>query len=318
MTGARWVKMLKKKKSIERGKRNNKLCFNCKKRRCPLLSLLRSLKKRGVSHTRGYYHYTRLSDFIKIIKSRRFCLSRVDKMNDAGEVASLRDRTYVLSLSIGDEENVGMWSTYGVPRNDAIRIRFPYNAFDSFVDRKNCGQSVRFFDEDGMLLTVPSYKVRLQDVCYVNDGATRFVFGNKEKIVKKDECPLEGLDRKTILSSFWKKFGWRYEHETRLVVEFHEPLVDKPDKIGIDFSEPLISLFSWPGMTSSITAGPWMSKFNVTEALKSCRSDDELINKKIHVAVSRETFVKESMYKDQLYFRCDKGNCDKCKEGGLK
>ena len=293
------------RKKLERGKRHSEFCQGCKKQKCRLLALMRKLKSRGCSHTRGYYHYTRLDDFVSIIKHRRFSLSRVDTMNDGTETAPLSDRTYVLSLSIGDDENISMWSTYGVPRKQAIRIRFPYNAFDTlltFQSAQNPALKIYVNDE---LQENPKCKVRLQDVCYVNRKATLFKFGKHQYEVKESDCMLDADKRRAMLSSFWKLTGWQHENETRLVVEFKEPLRGTPAKIGLEFTDPLKSLIQWNGKTPSIMAGPWLDCTRVHKELAKIQTAPDLAQP-LRKALEKTGWIEDSQYRGQIHLQRSK------------
>lgn len=302
-----------KRLNAERGKRHDALCQGCKKRNCRFLSVMQRLKKRGMSHTRGYYHYTRLNDLIQLIQHPRLTLSRVDTMNDGTEKSGKSDRTYVLSFSIGDEESVAMWSTYGIPRKEAIRIRFPYNAFETLLAKKNSERfGLRIFVK-GVETQHPACRVRLQDVCYVNNAATVFKFGNHEVTIKDTDCPLDSKNRREMLSSYWKKSGWSYERETRLVVEFNEPLEGSPKKIDIDFTVPFQSMFLWKGKTASIAAGPWLGSEHVRNRLSCVKGDSELC-RMVRAAVIETRFVVDSQYRGHLHLQRKRMNCASCKK----
>ena len=94
---------------------------------CDMLSM------RGLDHSHGWFQYTTWTGLLKMICGSKQCpkkhlyLGHCKDMNDT-EDKRCGAGTYFASFSYGEQEDVGMWACYGIPREEAIRIRIPFSA----------------------------------------------------------------------------------------------------------------------------------------------------------------------------------------------
>ena len=117
--------------------------------------MCRLLWANGLTHTAGYFHYTTIDRFEKMcngmvplgeeLKLKLFFLSAAEALNDGYESSpALARRLFIGSFTIGVEEEVSMWTNYGVPKRGAIRLRFPRKALNAW--KKAYDQNrLRFF-----------------------------------------------------------------------------------------------------------------------------------------------------------------------------
>lgn len=135
------------------------------------------LKYNGKTHNHGYYHYTTWGRFAKIMQGKfiegigerkLFALSRADGLNDGSESSK---QVFVASFSYGDEEEVAMWTIYGVPHQEAVRLRFPMAAIMKWL-RENPIDRVKMYGfkskDDGVeeLKDIHPLVIDLVDVGY--------------------------------------------------------------------------------------------------------------------------------------------------------
>ncbi len=207
------------------------------------------------NHDGKIYHYTNLSNLIKIIKSGKLFLNNIKNVNDAMEFASAHnDNMYVASFTYQEKEAVHYWSVYG--KGDPYSIRLSFDT-QSICSNKQCYHSL-----DGTV--VPSLKCsKMSDVIYYNKRPKL----SKDKRCWKHNGQYFSLynDEDSIRQQFpglCKYDVWEHEKETRLLVisdideggilldipqEFFQSVsvVFSPwieEEIRVEFSELLTSL----------------------------------------------------------------------------
>ena len=222
----------------------------------------------GRRHNHGYFHYTKWESFSKMQavnndelgNERRFLkLSSKNVLNDAFE-KRMEDGTFVFCFSIGEEECIAQWKIYGADQEDAVRLKFRQSALSRWLRSFDKGAIKVYVKQDEQYLPIErKCRARLIDVAYPSSNENRnlrmisvgnekvhMVEGWKDKIMQKKYAP------------FFKKQGWSYEREVRLVI----------DKTGLDvdyiyvpFDDPFKSLIDdFKNGKCPIMRGPWFNE----------------------------------------------------------
>lgn len=242
--------------------------------------LVDRLATKGVDHI-AYYHYTRWNAFRKIMAPvrsgpakghRLFFLTSAKRTNDGLE--EKWDETYFMAcFSQSRYEDVAMWLNYGKRKPDAVRFKITRDAFLRWEENRSGRHAYRVLGR----LSRPKFEdvtdklesVRLYAVAYVipsqhwvteEDGVGGIVQdGNVElgrkfyKVSKGAEGRrwvdrvYRGTDLRDILPVF-KKRGWAYEREIRLVAKLRKP-IPGCERIAVAFDEPLEELNRFLGMS---------------------------------------------------------------------
>ena len=253
------------------------------------------LLRNGKEHT-SYYHYTNWGAFGKMMEEvkggparglRMLLLSPANKTNDGIE-RCWGQNVYLACFSYSRYEDVAMWMNYGKRSPDAVRIRFDGRKVRAWLERHR--ERKGFFKAisggDGF-----SYEqlnpddvdsVKLVDVAYVIPSRmTRGRFrGNVEysrdfyRVVKNgtmdwSDSIYDG-NCSAELSPYFKKRGWCYEREMRLVVTLKDG-VDLPERLAVSFCGPFDDLerqmrTGGDGLMRNVLAGPWFDQRKSSQA----------------------------------------------------
>lgn len=282
-----------------------------------LISKLNVIEVKGALYS--LFHHTRTESLANMVNGGSVWMSRIDQMNDGTEVFKDADRTYAFCLSAKPTENVGMWIAYGLPRRDAIRVRFSGKAIFDFINSSKGRVSVNPIDKDKRVL---SQKIlgtaSLQYVGYVSRDGHR-VHGRDGiyNIVSEHEMSREDLMNRC--GSYIKRLGWAYEHEIRLVVRldkkidasriqlkmpdvFEKLLTYKPRKKGDSYGMP------------SVIVGPWgdsesFKKEFLSKSKKLGCAEREAVRYFLSHTDDDGGLVRESEYKGEIRL----GHCEECK-----
>ena len=229
------------------------------------------LRQNGLSHSQGYFHYTTCGRLQKMLagedvgekeKKRLFFMSASSALNDAEET---KPGVYLASFSYGKEEEVAMWTNYGVPKREAVRIRFPLAAMTRWA-KENTPDKITIYvreNENALFraLDVKPAEIYFADVAYYgrNDPSEK---------VKRDTVRYKGENfwfdeerwrddiRKRNASLLFKKRGWAYEREVRLIVRFDDiALTDRYKRIALPFDSLYDALLT--EVKKNILSGPW-------------------------------------------------------------
>ena len=248
------------------------------------------LRFNGLSHSHGYFHYTTWGRLQKMLaevdvgentKKRLFMMSAASSLNDTNEK---RDGFYVASFSFGSEEEVSMWTNYGVPKREAIRIKFPMKAMtrwtiENTIDRITIYVPGKGEDCQFRALDVRPTKIYFADVAYYagNEplhGTSRdAVHYSGKKCSFQEEKWREHIQR-TNDSLLFKKRGWAYEREVRLIVQFDDAArMQNYTQIAIPFDSVYDAMLDAQNNNgSSVMLGPWYgwdgSKWPLIKGLK--------------------------------------------------
>ena len=265
--------------------------------RLPLDAFLRTLHRSARSHTNGYHHYTTMSSFLSMLDSGRVYFSLLRESNDGGEYNS--DCHYMMCFNYGREESIALWSLYGVPRNESIRLTFPRHDIMEWLESVRSGE-LEFYAVEGKNRAVPLKgacpKVSICDVAYYGNGI--FTHNEKNYLVAKGKKSGFDPNGDSKLAPYVKKWGWSFEREVRIVIEFEKPVLNskrKPYKhIAVDFDEPLQALRDGCG---EIRLGPW------------CRRSEKSVQKKGFT----KAVIKPSDFANRVHLRTECVGCDKAK-----
>ena len=184
-------------------------------------------------------------------------------MNDKNDERCGRN-VFFISLFYGPTENISMWTNYGIPNNEAVRIKFSNKCMQPWIRKFREGKiGVYGVKDDGSLVALSQRpEVKLVQVAY----------WSKKKHGPRRENPNEGLffydsekyrligqkDFKTWMAQqpyLFKEYGWDYEREVRLVLVCNENLADQYKRLAVTFDEPFNDLVKH--FTQYVKQGPW-------------------------------------------------------------
>ena len=203
-------------------------------------SELKDFLVKRTSRHKFLFHYTTAEKLQCIFGNKTWRLYSAKTMNDLQEYkekgnSSLWEKLYSTCFSFGDEDNIAMWSMYGIPWEDAVRIRLSTDVIKKWMQR---------FDRRLYEISDSQDSVVLHDICYspgyfggrqgysdcpLNKPAClptgqKCLCPQKElhwwnqsnrqtKIVENDNCYL-----KEELTGYVKNSAWEHERETRLSI----------------------------------------------------------------------------------------------------
>lgn len=207
----------------------------------------------------GYNHLTTWSTLCKMLepaavpddetKHRMLHLGAAVNMNDENDKRCGK-RVFFTSFSFGPTENISMWTNYGIPNEEAIRIKFTDASIMRWVNDFKAGTiKVYGVGDDSLTPLQSKADVKLVQVAYwskteigqrqhdPNDG---LFFYDNEKYRLKD-CPDVNawMAKRPYL---FKEYGWNYEKEVRLVIVFDEDVADQYKRVAVPFDKPFQNL----------------------------------------------------------------------------
>lgn len=224
-------------------------------------------------HRLGYNHLTNWSSLCKMVNPvvvpddsiphRMLHLGAADNMNDINDKRCGK-RVFFTSFSFGPTENISMWTNYGIPNEEAIKIRFPRKVIIQWIkDFKENKIRIYGIDSKGLLKLLDNkVEVRLVDVAY----------WSKKNLGKNKNDPNEGLffydtDRYRLVDCddvsrlmeehpyLFKEFGWNYEKETRLVLVFDDEIANQYKRVAVPFDKPFEMIIK--DFSNYVMHGPW-------------------------------------------------------------
>ena len=164
------------------------------------------------------YHYTNVDALLKILTTKRFKFSRIDRVNDPLERLYLQDndmyrRIFVSCFNHSDSESIPLWKVY-TQKGLGVRLGLFFcedNIQNHFVDhdRTFLDSSNKEIDwlNNRLGQAVSGAYFKINDVLYTNDR----IFGSSSK-------EGEYIDFMPDLMGITKSPIWEYEDETRLVL----------------------------------------------------------------------------------------------------
>lgn len=271
------------------------------------------------------FHHTNVTSFANMVKGGSIRLSRIDTMNDGTEVFKDAKRTYAFCLSATPTENAGMWIAYGLPRREAIRVRFPGKALHDICKANKGRVHIKPIKDSQPQDKTVSGTISLQYVGYVSHSGIRVhVRKTIYRFPEKMAMPRAAVMNR--YGSFIKLLGWEYEHEIRLVIRLDEEI--NAEKIQLDMPDVFTKILKYKpkkrgdstGMPSVIV-GPWgdpttfEKKFrDVLEGQNYERRDD--VSYFLEQAGDEDGLIRESEFKGKIRLNwcatCDKKCSGEC------
>lgn len=268
----------------------------------------------GRLHGLGYHHLTTWTTLCKMMKPvevpgreekhRMLHLGAAEHMNDKDE-SKCGKHVFFSSFSFGPSENISMWTNYGIPNPEAIRIKFSRDSISNWKRLFEQGKVQVYGVTENFDLECIKERPQLKfiDIGYwdetlqggkVIDKNKGVMFYNKNKyrITNHRKDLKDQMDR---LPYLFKKYGWSYEQETRLLLIFSEPLADQYKRIAIEFDEPIQDLEK--NFKENVTYGPWYKEDNPLVQPLACGHSLK--------------DAKESEYHSKMEMR---SVCDSCKQ----
>ena len=243
------------------------------------------LETKGPRHT-FFFHYTTLGSLRGMLESRRLYLTRMDKLNDAMECRAAEDRkkrVYIASFSFGTAESMAMWSMYGAPYKQGVRLTIPKRAITGTL-KDFAKKPVLYSTETGHEIPFGgSAALKMMDVVYAHNSSLEH---RREKLLKKQGDFVIDAKDDPVLACCIKNEIWLAECETRMVLELEEELPGDEEQVAIDFGCAVDNL--------EVTGSP-------------CLSSDEL---KRELKNFGNVKIKESVAYSQVYFK----ECKDCKK----
>ena len=220
-----------------------------------MVQYLTSRKKINELSEKYVSHYTNYEVAKKIIDGKMFQLGNPANMNDGLEFSSPRmdcSKLYFASFSIEDSENIGMWSMYGQPWEDGIKISIPKKIFVSWA--KKIQKVFNVDSETHKIITTSSlsedkFKASISRVAYVEwddrGNVVQIRCGDNacNSIIKSVDSP--------IFTGLIKDIAWSYEKEIRLRVDLSSAIPRK--KVAVNIPDDVMK-------SIVITTGPRFNK----------------------------------------------------------
>lgn len=208
--------------------------------------------------TRYACHYTRMSAVSAIVKSKKWYLGSPKSMNDGLELIHLEDANadnlFFASFSLGNTENIGMWSMYAQPWEDGVLLRIPIAKIKVWVN-SDC----KIYDANKTTKKAGSEiidaKFSFHAVAYTNaeskDPSEPEVLscGTNKNTLFKD------IFNHPLLKGYIKDSAWAYENEYRIRVETNPN--EQHDAVAIDIPQDVLDSFEFitgPRFTRNFTA----------------------------------------------------------------
>lgn len=260
--------------------------------------LISTMDRRAKEH-KVLHYFTRLSVLYSIAIKQEWQFNNSSGMNDLHEliknfgpdsetneaIQRKRERLYYSCFSFGDEDNVAMWSLYGIPWEDAVCITLKKDSIISLL------KSMDKYSVDNNVETF------FHDICYIEG-----LLGTSNQLLHWYDCRNQKLARNDCsfahninLVGYLKNSCWRYENESRLGFVLNQPNKQGYVRIPLDKS-------FWNSVT--ITLGP-----------RNCHTIEE-VNSTLQRNNSEILFdnnIKPSFFLTINYFRNLKRHCDRCK-----
>ena len=262
------------------------------------LCLVAAMDGRAKKHDALHY-FTRLSVLDSIVKNQAWQFNNSSGMNNLHEliknycpdreineaIQRKRECLYYSCFSFGDEDNVAMWSLYGIPWEDAVCITLGKDSVMSLLNSMD-----KYSNENN---AEPFF----HDICYIegemgaDDQILHWYDCRNRKLAKNDSSFAQNIE----LVGYLKNSCWRYENESRLGF-----ILNQPNKQGY-VRIPLEKGF-WNSIT--ITLGP--KNNHSIEGIKSMLNQD-------NSGITFDIEINKSCFLKYGFFQNLKRHCDRCK-----
>ena len=191
------------------------------------------------------YHYTTISNVIKMIQGKTWHLGNAAGMNDKLEYKngdSRHWRNLFFSCFMGeDKESIGMWSMYAQPWEKGVKIALPKEVIRKWIreTKEILEISTANYQPTGRAITIGENGacLKLSSVAYCNADSLQETKA-REKIMWSNatNTNIKNAVRIPELTGYIKDMAWSYEKEIRIKAEFENignikriaiPLIDE-------------------------------------------------------------------------------------------
>lgn len=205
----------------------------------PLTELLKSpdALSRGLRENAGrhlYFNlYTSMERAMALLLTGELYLSNGGKWNDVPDQKQMKAHgAYGMCLSCSTLENVAMWMLYSGDRGkNGAMVKIPRAVIHEILAASEL-ELVCKVEKDGKYHTISTlskddFEIYLTDVLYtenMKDGKIRLTYWNQFEIANRSLVENAQV--------FCKDYAWRYEYETRLIIELSDHAKDIADSTG--------------------------------------------------------------------------------------
>ena len=175
------------------------------------------------------YHYTTISNVVKMIKGKTWHLGNAAGMNDNLEYKngdSQRWNNLFFSCFMGeDKESIGMWSMYAQPWEKGVKIALPKEVIRKWIreTKEILEISTSNYQPTGHAITIGENgaRLKLSSVAYCNADSLQETKA-KEKLMWSTATNTNIKDAVRIpeLTGYIKDMAWSYEKEIRIKADF--------------------------------------------------------------------------------------------------
>lgn len=175
------------------------------------------------------YHYTTISNVVKMIKGKTWHLGNAAGMNDNLEYKngdSQRWNNLFFSCFMGeDKESIGMWSMYAQPWEKGVKIALPKEVIRKWIreTKEILEISTSNYQPTGQAITIGENgaRLKLSSVAYCNADSLQETKA-KEKLMWSTATNTNIKDAVRIpeLTGYIKDMAWSYEKEIRIKADF--------------------------------------------------------------------------------------------------
>ena len=202
------------------------------------------------------YHYTTISNVIKMIQGKTWHLGNAAGMNDNLEYKNgdpLRWNNLFFSCFMGeDKESIGMWSMYAQPWEKGVKIALPKEVIRKWIreTKEILEISTSNYQPTGQAIAIGENgaRLKLSSVAYCNADSLQETKA-KEKLIWSTATNTNIKDAVRIpeLTGYIKDMAWSYEKEIRIKAEFDN--IGNIERVAIPLTDEVIDAMT-------ITASP--------------------------------------------------------------
>lgn len=202
------------------------------------------------------YHYTTISNVVKMIKVKTWHLGNAAGMNDNLEYKngdSHRWNNLFFSCFMGeDKESIGMWSMYAQPWEKGVKIALPKEVIRKWIreTKEILEISTSNYQPTGQAIAIGENgaRLKLSSVAYCNADSLQKTKA-KEKLMWSTATNTNIKDAVRIpeLTGYIKDMAWSYEKEIRIKAEFDN--IGNMKRVAIPLTDEVIDAMT-------VTASP--------------------------------------------------------------
>lgn len=202
------------------------------------------------------YHYTTVSNVIKMIQGKTWHLGNAAGMNDNLEYKNgdpLRwNNLFFSCFMCEDKESIGMWSMYAQPWEKGVKVALPRKVVREWIeDTKEILEiSTTNYQPTGRAIAIEESgaSLKLSSVAYCNADSLQETKAN-EKVMWSTaiNTNIKNAVRIPELTGYIKDMAWSYEKEIRIKAEFEN--IRNIKRVAIPLTDEVIDAMT-------ITASP--------------------------------------------------------------